>query len=87
MNCYAKAIANHLLLCSSFLLSVPNFARADFPLTAECFEFNSNDKIIQNLFYQAKIGNIEGVGLQFNQIAQMLQSSDDALTDSCLYRK
>lgn len=85
MNRCAKEIANHLLVCSSFFVSIPNFAIADFPLTAERFESNSNGRMIQNLFHQAEMGDIEGIGFQLNQIAQMLQSSDDALTDSCWF--
>ncbi len=85
MKKYTKPFASQVLVFSSFLLSIPNIGNTNLNVTTDFFYSYSNDCIIQDLFNRAEAIDMEGIDFQFKTIAEMLEHSNDALTDSCLF--
>lgn len=74
-----SALMSSLLFCS-----MPNQVNSLPPTPSSVFFPSSGDfdAIICNLLNHAHGGDMEGVDLQFKNIAEMLEQSDDALRDS-----
>lgn len=85
MLSFFKQARNRYIALSSFLISIPNLAIADFRIPNDySYEF-TNEIIIQNLLKEAKFGNIESLAFELNQITEKLCSSNDPLSDSCSF--